>query len=69
MKHKIGRPKSKIQRKAFTTTLSPQIILLLKKQSFNGQGPINLLIEQAVKQAYMSSDTCLCQKKKVTLDG
>ena len=52
MNTKVGRPKSKMPRKIFTTSLPKDIIMILKKESFETGYPINRLLETAIKKTY-----------------
>jgi hypothetical protein len=56
MKNKIGRPKSKIERKNINTKIDVEVIELLKTTSEHTGIPQNRLIENAVREMYGTSN-------------
>jgi hypothetical protein len=55
MDKKVGRPKSRIERKTVNTKLDPEVIDILKKESDRTGIPQNRLIENAVREKYGSN--------------
>ena len=52
----MGRPKKKIRRENFNTTIEKELLELIRNISEETDIPINRLIENALRDKYVQSD-------------